>query len=220
VRIVIVEDHLMFREVLRKLCEAELGHSVVAEAGNGLRAIDAVKTAKPDLVLLDLHLPGADGFEVVSEIRKTCPEIRVLVLSSHCDEFTVLRAEECEVQGFVDKNTNDIATLTKAIATVAKGEKWFSPAFVRLQTARRKDPYAFDKLLTDRERDIAMLLSGALTDAEIAERLRISAETVAKHRLTIFRKLDVANPTEFARYAREHGFTLSPPRSGDDAMLP
>jgi len=220
VRIVIVEDHLMFREVLRKTCEQELGHRVVAEADDGRRAIAIVTATKPDLVLLDLHLPGADGFEVIEGIKKAKPDIRVLVLSSHCDEFTVFKAEEAGVRGFVDKNTNDFATLKKAIAAVASDGEWFSPAFIRLQAARKKDPHAFDKLLTNRERAIAVLVANALRDDEIARRLSISVETVAKHRLTIFRKLNLANMTEFLRYAREHGFTLSPPRSGDDVMLP
>src|ERR1041384_2056843 len=102
VRIVIVEDHLMFREVLRKVCAVELKHDVVGEAADGRTAVEMVKSKRPDLVLLDLHLPGLDGFGVAEAIRRIAPATRILVLSSHCDEYTVFRAEQAHVQGFVD----------------------------------------------------------------------------------------------------------------------
>jgi len=123
VRIVIVEDHLMFREVLRKVCGEELQHEVVGEAGDGTKAVEVVGRTLPDLVLLDLHLPSLDGFGVVEAIRKQAPHVKILVLSSHCDEYTVFRSEKAHVQGFVDKNTNSVATLKLAIAAVA-GATW------------------------------------------------------------------------------------------------
>jgi DNA-binding NarL/FixJ family response regulator len=220
VRIVIVEDHLMFREVLRKVCIDELQHEVVGEAGDGQEAVRLVAQTGPDLVLLDLHLPKLDGFGVVEEIRKTAPKIRILVLSSHCDEYTVFRAERARVQGFVDKNTNTVAALKAAIAMVADGKVSFSEAFKRVKAARHEDPASFDKLLTDRERTILSLVGEPLSDAEIAQRLGISEETVEKHRFNLLRKLSLASTTELVRYAREHGFTLSAPRNRDGAMLP
>src|SRR5207253_9577498 len=111
VRILLVEDHVMFREVLRKVCVTELQHEVVGEAGDGRTAVGLALTTSPDLVLLDLHLPNLDGFAVVEALRKIAPDIRILILSSHCDEYTVWRAERTRVLGFVDKNTNTIATL-------------------------------------------------------------------------------------------------------------
>jgi DNA-binding NarL/FixJ family response regulator len=93
VRIVIVEDHQMFREVLRKVCTQELRHKVVGEAKDGLSAVALIQETAPDLVLLDLHLPGLDGFGVVAALRQARPDIRILVLSSHCDDYTVYRAE-------------------------------------------------------------------------------------------------------------------------------
>ncbi|MDO8543523.1 MAG: response regulator transcription factor [Opitutaceae bacterium] len=218
-RIVIVEDHVMFREVLRKVCEKELGFHVVAEAGDGRQAIEVVKAKKPGLVLLDLHLPGLDGFGVVEEIRKIAPDIRILVLSSHCDEYTVFRAEKARVQGFVDKNTNSVAALKKAISAVAEGRLSFSPAFQKIRAARHADPLSFDKLLTNREREVISLVGEPLTDEEIGARLSISAETVEKHRLTVVKKLELKSTLDLVRYARAHGFTLSA-RSGDDVMLP
>lgn len=219
-RIVIVEDHLMFREVLRKVCAEDLGHSVVGEADDGRKAVDVVSQTNPDLVLLDLHLPNLDGFGVVEEIRKVVRDVRVLVLSSHCDEFTVYRAERAKVQGFVDKNTNTVATLKEAIGTVADGRVWFSEAFRRVKAARHRDPNSFDKLLSARERDVLTLVAAPFTDKVIAERLALSVETVEKHRFNILRKLALNSTEELVRYAREHGFTLSTTPQGDGALLP
>jgi len=220
VRIVIVEDHLMFREVLRKVCTEELGHTIVAEAADGREAVARVRETMPDLLLLDLHLPNLDGFGVVEAIRTIAPDIKVLVLSSHCDEYTVFRTERARVHGFVDKNTNSVAMLKAAIAAVFQGRVWFSDAFLKAKSARLRDPHSFDKLLTDRERAVLTLVGQPLTDAEIARQLDISEETVEKHRFNILRKLDMQTTTELVRYARDHGFTLTGRQSGDGALLP
>ena len=210
----------MFREVLRKVCEAELHHEVVGEAGDGKRAIELVTTLRPELVLLDLHLPKLDGFRVAEAIRTVMPDVRILVLSSHCDEYTVFCAERAGVQGFVDKNTNSIEALKSAIAEVAAGRTSFSAAFKRIKAARLNDPQSFDKLLTRRERALVGLVGEPLNDEQIAERLGISIETVEKHRYNVLRKLGLGSTTDLVRYARQHGFTLAGPPSADDAMLP
>jgi len=210
----------MFREVLRKVCESDLRHDVVGETGDGASAVELVIRLQPDLVLLDLHLPNLDGFGVVDGIHGGAPNTRILVLSSHCDEYTVFRAERSGVHGFVDKNTNSVAALREAIGLVAKGGTSFSPAFKRIRDARLRDPGSFDKVLGNRERAIVALVGEALTDHQIAKRLQIAVETVAKHRLNVVRKLGLKNTTELVRYAREHGFTLVAPKSGADVMLP
>ncbi len=210
----------MFREVLRKVCGAELGHEVVGEAEDGKRAVEVVAQTRPDLVLLDLHLPSLDGFGVVEEIRKRAPQVKILVLSSHCDEYTVYRSERAHVQGFVDKNTNSVATLKEAIGAIADGKVWFSPAFAKAKAARLRDPRSFDKLLTQRERDVLALVGLPLSDGEIAAELGIAAETVEKHRFNILRKLDLQSTAELVRYAREHGFTLTARPSEGGTLLP
>lgn len=210
----------MFREVLRKVCTQDLKHEVVGEAGDGRRAVELAAEMKPDLILLDLHLPLLDGFSALSEIRKAAPFQKILVLSSHCDEYTVYRAERAHIQGFVDKNTNTVEALKKAITTVDDGRLWFSETFQKMKAARHRDPQSFDKLLTDREREILALLGAPLTEAAIAKRLSISADTVEKHRFNIQRKLELASLADVVRYAREHGFTLSTSIGGDGSLLP
>jgi DNA-binding NarL/FixJ family response regulator len=210
----------MFREVLRKVCSVDLGHELVGEAGDGQQAVQIVAKTKPDLVLLDLHLPSLDGFGVVEAIRKHAPLVKILVLSSHCDEYTVFRSERAHVQGFVDKNTNSVAMLQAAIGAVAQGRVWFSDAFLKAKAARLRDPRSFDKILTQRERDVLALVGLPLSDAEISAELEIAIETVEKHRFNILRKLELQSTTELVRYAREHGFTLTA-RTGDGgALLP
>ena len=210
----------MFREVLRKVCVDELRHEVVGEAEDGAHAVEIVGRTAPDMVLLDLHLPLLDGFGVVEAIRKKAAQVKILILSSHCDEYTVFRSEKVRVQGFVDKNTNSVATLKSAISAVADGRVWFSEAFLRAKAARHRDPRSFDKLLTERERSVLALVGQPLTDAEISVQLEISEETVEKHRFNILHKLDLQSTTELIRYARAHGFTLTARQSDDGALLP
>jgi DNA-binding NarL/FixJ family response regulator len=210
----------MFREVLRRVCSEDLQHTVAGEASDGRRAVQLVTDTMPDLVLLDLHLPGLDGFRVVEEVRKIAPHIRVLVLSSHCDEYTVFQAERAHVNGFVDKNTNTVATLKQAIEAVVHGKVWFSETFQKVKAARHRDPNSFDKLLTDRERAVLVLLGEPQSDQEIAQHLAISQETVEKHRFNILRKLELSTTTQLVRYAREHGFTLAARKTDGDAIIP
>ena len=210
----------MFREVLRKVCTRELKHEVVAEAGDGRQAVELVLQTAPDLVLLDLQLPNLDGFGVVEALRHAAPRVRILVLSSHCDDYTVFRAERARVQGFVDKNTSAVAALKQAITAAGEGSVYFSEAFKRIKAARHRDPFSFDKLLTDRERAVLALIGEPLTDREIAGRLRISKQTVEKHRFNILGKLGFETTAELVRYAQDHGFTLNVPRGGDGARPP
>ena len=210
----------MFREVLRKVCAEDLRHEVVGETGDGNLAVQLVAGAGPDLVLLDLHLPGLDGFGVVEAIRKEAPLVKVLVLSSHCDGYTVFRLERAHVNGFVDKNTNSVAMLKSAIAAVALGRVWFSDVFLQAKAARHRDPNSFDKLLTNRERAVLSLIGMPLTDAQVSTRLEISEETVEKHRFNILKKLGLQTTTELVRYAHENGFTLTARPGGHDALLP
>lgn len=210
----------MFREVLRKVCIDDLHHEVVGEAGDGRTAVGLALTTCPHLVLLDLHLPNLDGFGVVDAVRRIAPEIQVLLLSSHCDEYTVFRAERARVQGFVDKNTNTVATLKEAIGAVCSGRAYFSEAFKRLKASRHRDPRSFDKVLTEREKSLLPFLGEPLDDHEIARRLGFTAATAEKHRFNIRRKLGLQSDAELARYAREHGFMLSGAPGGDGAMLP
>jgi DNA-binding NarL/FixJ family response regulator len=146
--------------------------------------------------------------------------VRILVLSSHCDEFTVYRAEKARVHGFVDKNTNTVESLKEAISKVVRGKTYFSESFLRIKAARHSNTASFDKVLTDRERSILALIGEPLSDAEVSVRLGISIDTAQKHRFNILRKLGLQTTPELIRYARIHGFTLSVQPDDSGALLP
>ena len=219
-KIVIIEDHLMFREVLRKVCTDELGFTVVGESADGGLAIEVVQNTRPDLVLLDLHLPTLDGFSIARLIRKYSEKIRILVLSSHCDEYSVFCAEQLRVQGFVDKNTNSVETLKSAIGAVAGGRTWYSEAFLRIKLARRSDSNSFDKILSAHEQTLVAMLGYPLPDEQVAESLGITVESVVRYRFTLLRKLNLESQTDLIRFARERGFTLTVPKGDVGALLP
>jgi DNA-binding NarL/FixJ family response regulator len=197
-----------------------LRHKIVGEAADGRSAIRLVVETAPDLVLLDLHLPNLDGFGVVAALQQAVPTTRILVLSSHCDDYTVFRAEKLRVHGFVDKNTNTVAALKKAITAVGDGGRYFSAEFLRLKKLRHGNQSSFDKLLTDRERDVLTLIGEPFHDWEIALRLDLAEKTVEKHRFNILRKLGMSGTAELVRYAQDHGFTLAAQRPDGGGLLP
>ena len=126
VKTAIVEDQLFIRDILRKVCTAELNFEIVAEASDGTVAIGEILRTSPDLVLLDLELLGADGFTVIDLVRKAGLKPRILIFSSFMDDYTVYRVEKAMVHGFMDKNLNNVATLAEAIRGVSRGEARFS----------------------------------------------------------------------------------------------
>ena len=209
-RIAIVEDERLFRDVLRKACVADLGHEVVGEAGTGREALLAVPQAHPDLLVLDIHLPDMDGFEVLRSVRRKRALLKTLVISSYFDDYLLCRIERADVQGFIDKSTNTVSELSLAIAAIERGSTYFPMPFMEACRAHSRDPVAFDKVLTDREQTVLSLVGEPLSDAEIAAQLRVSPETVEKHRFNIMRKLGLRSRAESARFARRCGLTRPP----------
>jgi len=209
-KIAIIEDERLFRDVLRKACVADLGHEVVGEAGTGREALVVVPATMPDLLVLDVHLPDMDGLEVLAALRRKRALIRTLVISSYFDEYLLGRIEQAGVQGFIDKSTNTVAELSQAIAAIEAGATFFAPPYTEARRAHSRNPDAFDKLLTAREQTILGLVGEPLSDAEIAAQLKLSPETVEKHRFNIMRKLGLHSRAESARFARRCGLTRPP----------
>lgn len=211
----IVEDHVLFREMMRTVCQRDFGYDVIAETGEGAEAVRlaANATEPPDVVILDLQLPDADGLDVAEQVMKVQPQTRILIVSSRCDDYTFHRVERLGVHGFVDKNSNTPETLGAALKLVAEGKCFYSRLFQEAKLARRRDPENFEAKLTEWERHILSHIGYALSDDEIGARLGISPKTVMTHRSRIMRKLGVAGTPKLIRYAIEHGFTqISPPR--------
>jgi DNA-binding NarL/FixJ family response regulator len=206
-KIVIVEDELLFRDVLLKVCAKDLGHEILGVASTGREALQIVPAASPDLLILDLRLPDAHGLDILASLRRKQALLRTLVISVTCDEYTVFRVERAAVQGFLDKSTNTVSELRVAIAAIERGSTHFSPVYQTAKLARSRDPLAFDKVLTPREQTVMALLGEPMSDAEIAARLGLSPETIEKHRFNIMRKLSLGSRVEMARYARRCGLT-------------
>jgi len=206
-KIAIVEDERLFRDVLRKTCAKDLGHEVVGEAGTGREALEVIPEVIPDLMLLDIHLPDMDGLDVLRQLRRRRALLKALLVSSYFDEYTLCRVERAAVQGFIDKSTNTVAELAMAIRAIEDGSTYFPRLFTEARQAHTRDPFAFDKILTDREQTVLSLIGEPMSDAEIALQLVLSPETIEKHRFNIMRKLGLRSRAESARFARRCGLT-------------
>lgn len=206
-RIVIVEDHQMFREVIHKMCVSDFGHEVVGEAGDGASSLKVILEQQPDLLLLDLQLPDTDGFAIIETVRKILPSLRIIAITSAQGDYTLYRVERANTEGFVDKNANSLESLRKAIETVGQGKKYLSPSFIRAKEKRLADPGSFDKVLSERERVVLTLIGQSCSDDELSQRLKITAKTAATFRQRIMRKLNMHSTPKLMRYAIDHGFT-------------
>lgn len=206
-RVAIVEDQILVGDVLEKLCADEFRCEIVARAALGAAAAKLILATSPELVLLDLMLPDLDGFWVVDSVRQGGGRPRILAISSHCDEFTAYRVERRQFEGFVDKSSAMLDELRSALAAVMEGGTYYSERFLQVQQRRKQDPNAFDKILTEREQTVLIMIAGLLSDGEIAQRLGISEQTAQKHRFNISHKLGLDSRTLLIRYAQDRGMT-------------
>jgi two-component system response regulator NreC len=205
-RIAVLDDHYLFRELLIKICQEDSRFSVVGETGLCAEGYSIVCTLRPDLVLLDLFFPDGDGFELAQIVARDVPNCRIIAISSNCDDYTVFRAEKHRLAGFLDKSTLTIATLRTALNEVAQGRNFFCGTFIRISSERLKSSTDFGKILSDREIELLSLIGSALTDQEIGARLRISPTTVQTHRSHIMRKLGISSTPKLIHFALTRGF--------------
>jgi len=207
--IVLADDHHIVRKGMRTVLEAEADFRLVGEASDGLEAVRLVERLRPDVLVLDLMMPGLNGLEVARQVGKRSPQTRVLILSMHAGDDYVLEALRIGVTGYVLKDTG-MAELVKAVRETAAGRRYLSPALAEraidayvLQTKESTlDRY---EMLTDREREALHLAAEGLTNADIAARMSISPRTVETHRANMMRKLGLQNQTELVLYALRRG---------------
>jgi two-component system response regulator NreC len=206
IRIVVVDDHAVVRSGLRLLLDAEADMEVVGEAGNARDAIFEVRSTSPDVVLLDVVMPGESGIEALPRVLGEAPGTRVLMLSMQDDPNYVREAFAAGASGYVLKEAVD-AEVVAAIRDVAGGNRYVHPALgarmvaadAAAQAAAAADP------LSDREREVLRMLALGHTNQEIAQQLYISVRTAETHRAHIMRKLQLSTRAELVRYAIEHG---------------
>jgi two-component system response regulator NreC len=206
IRALIVDDHAVVRSGLRKVLEAEEDIEVVGEAGDARDAVFATRATKPDVVLMDVVMPGKSGVEAIPEVLKDAPEAKVLVLSMQDDPRYVREAFEAGAAGYVLKEAAD-TDVVAALREVASGGRYVHPALgarlVAAEAAERKR--AEQDPLSDRERDVLRLLALGHTNQEIAKMLFISVRTAETHRAHIMQKLRLQTRAELVRHALEHG---------------
>ncbi len=208
IRILIADDHAIVRAGIRALLQLHPDFEVVGEAGDGHEAILQVRRLQPDVVLMDLAMPGMDGLAATHEICRISPQTRVLVLSQHENREYVLPALRAGAAGYVLKRAPD-DTLIRAIRAVYAGETYVDPRLAELlvEEVRRSIEGSVDPLdtLTEREREILILLAQGKSYQEIAQTLFISVKTVDFHRTNLMRKLGLKNRTELVQFAMRRG---------------
>jgi DNA-binding NarL/FixJ family response regulator len=206
IRVVVVDDHAVVRAGLKLLLDAETDVEVVGEAGNARDAVFEVRARQPDVVLLDVVMPGESGIEALPKLLHEAPTARVLVLSMQDDPRYVREAFDAGASGYVLKEAAD-AEVVGAVRAIAGGGRYVHPALgARLVAAEAEERAAAESdPLSEREREVLRLLALGHTNQEVARRLYISVRTAETHRAHIMQKLRLATRAELVRYALAHG---------------
>ena len=209
IRILIVDDHSVIRTGLRTILAAQPDLEVVGEAADGHQAIQLARELHPDVVLMDISMPGpaGGGIEVTRRLREILPNTSVLILTVHEDETLLHEAIRVGASGYVIKRAAE-SELVNAIQAVARGEMYIHPAMTRALLKDLATPPAPNQNaaepLTPREIEVLRMLSKGYTNRQIAEALRISVRTVEGHRANLMSKLEVHSRVELTGYAEEH----------------
>ena len=206
IRVLVVDDHAVVRTGLRRVLDAEADIETVGEAPNAERAVFEALESKPDVVLMDVVMPGKTGIEGLPALLQAMPDVKVLMLSMQDDPQYVREAFEAGASGYVLKEAAD-TDVVEAVRAVAGGERYVHPALgARLVAADSEErKRAESDPLSDREREVLRLLALGHTNQEIAELLFISVRTAETHRAHIMQKLGLSTRAELVRYALEHG---------------
>ena len=210
IRILVADDHSVVRQGIRHVLEGAEEFTVVAEAEDGNQVAELVARTKPDVVVLDISMPGKSGLEVTAVLRKRFPECRVLILSMYDNQEYVLEAVRSGAHGYLLKDTA-ADDLPAAIRSIHSGETFYSPPIAAKLAAAVKgdfsDRYATGELagLTAREREVLRGIARGLTNKDIATELGISPRTVETHRESLMRKLGIRHVAGLTKLALETG---------------
>lgn len=209
-RILIVEDHTLLRAGLRALLSQDTDIEIAGEADNGRDAVQAAGTLLPDLVLMDISMPGMNGIEAIRDIRRISPQTRVLVLTIHKTDEYILESLRAGADGYILKDaTHD--ELRVAIRSVLNGKTYLSPDISGhiingyLSAGRTLTPSSGWDSLTHREREVLKLVAEGYPNKYIADYFSLSVKTVEKHRSNLMKKLDLHNAATLTAYAIERG---------------
>jgi len=209
-RIVLADDHAMIRHGIRKILEEQPFYEVIGEAGDGLELLDILKKNSPDMIIMDISMPKLRGLEAISEARKICPAVKIVVLTMHKSTEYVYHAIAAGADSYLLKDDTDRELLT-AIGQVRKGTVFitsylsteFTADIIRTCRSSGKPPA---ESATTRERQVLKLVAEGKTSKEIADLLFISTRTVEHHRANFMKKLDLKSTAEVIKYALEKGY--------------
>jgi DNA-binding NarL/FixJ family response regulator len=208
IKILIADDHPVVRRGLRAILESEPDLLVVAEAEDGLSTVELAKQHQPDVLIVDMLMPGINGTEVTRRVKELLPESHILILSRYSDESYILQALKNGAHGYALKNA-DSEELTEAVRKAHKGQLYLSSPInqerIKLYLRKGKERSDAYNLLTDREREVLHLAAQGETNVKIAEILNISPRTVEAHRNNLMRKLGIHSMTELVKYAIKRG---------------
>ena len=210
-RVLLVDDHALVRAGLQALLQKSQDIEIVAQASNGDDALRLIETHQPDVILLDIAMPGPSGLEVAAHVSQKFPDVRVIMLSMYANEEYVLQALRSGAAGYLLKDA-DADELELAVRAVARGETYLSPPVSKTvidDYVRRvgSEPRPYDRL-TPRQREVLRLIANGYTTKEIAQSLRISIKTVETHRTQLMKELDIHDVAGLVRYAIRVGLVL------------
>lgn len=210
IRILLADDHALVRSGLRLIIDSQPDMTVTAEAENGLEAIDRAHELEPDVIVMDISMPGLGGLEAIRRIKRDDCAAHILVLTMHESEQFFFQAIQAGASGYVTKAAPEWELVT-AIRSVHHGDCYLNPSVTKflvndyLERVKRGDKRTPIDLLTDREREIIHLVAAGHTNRQIAEMLSISEHTVHNHRANLMEKLGVHNRLELLKYAMREG---------------
>ena len=211
-RVLLVDDHTLVRAGIHSLLNNMEGIEVVAEAGDGREALNLVRTHRPDVVLMDIAMPGLNGLEATAHIAKEFPQVRVIILSMHVNEEYVIKALRAGAMSYVVKGA-DTSELEIAIKAATRGETYLSPGVskhvVTDYIQRISGEVTSVELLTPRQREILQLIAEGYSTKKIAQTLSISVKTVETHRMQLMERLEIHDITGLVRYAIRVGLVKS-----------
>jgi DNA-binding NarL/FixJ family response regulator len=205
IRLMLVDDHAIVREGLRALLDDEQNFTIVGEAANGDEACKVVGRIQPDIVLMDLKMPGMTASDAIRMIRASHPHVKVVALTSYADDSQVRDIVAAGAQGYILKDVTK-SDFISALRTVASGQTWLHPqaqrSLVDQLRHRQPDPFA---LLTQRERSVLALIAKGRSNRQISEELNLTEGTVKGYVSTVLAKLKLEDRTQAALFAVQHG---------------
>jgi DNA-binding NarL/FixJ family response regulator len=213
-RIILVDDHVMFRQGIKNILEGAEDLEVVGEAGDGLQLLELLKKVTPDMVILDISMPSLRGLEATREIKMISLDVKVLILTMHRDKEYVYSAVSAGAEGYLLKEDAD-TELFAAVEKIRQGDHYISPLLSGkithelIQAQQKGQLTPPSDPLTTREREVLKLIAEGISNKEIADILYISIRTVEHHRANMMRKLNIRKTANLIKYAIRKGYTTS-----------